>query len=107
MPNEIMKKRGRLSTSRLDDSITPSMTSSPVIKRIRTEAMSIGSPARSSGWGSPKSANLNETNDDFSDDSFFEQAAQQIIEKQRIATQKADNGKNFKLISKIKFLLSR
>ena len=78
--------------------MTPSMTSSPVIKRIRTEAMSIGSPAKTSGWGSPKSTNLNETNDDFSDDSFFEQAAQQIMENQRIATQREINGKSLKLI---------
>jgi len=87
-----VKKRSRHSTTRLnlDDSITPSMTSSPVIKRIRTEAMSM-SPARSPGWGSPKS--MNETNDDFSDDSFFEQAAQQIIEQQRIATQKTNDDK--------------
>lgn len=91
LPEDIIKKRSRLSTTRMDDSMTPSMTSSPVIKRIRTEAMSIGSPAKTSGWGSPKSTNLNETNDDFSDDSFFEQAAQQIIENQRIATQRAVN----------------
>ena len=73
------------------------------------------SPARSPGWGSPKS--MNETNDDFSDDSFFEQAAQQIIEQQRIATQKANDGEyfviffkfieNFKIIWKIFMFLFR
>ena len=95
-----VKKRGRLSTTRLDESMTPSMTSSPVIKRIRTEAMSIGSPARSPGWGSPKS--MNETNDDFSDDSFFDQAAQQIIDQQK--TQKPVDGMNSILVTKIQII---